>query len=540
MTALDSLRTSLATVNARFVVEQFGEPKAMGRTAEHLERSFGKGRAPDPEVVLKTLRQFIQTGVLSGYRDIKGACYGLLVPIQGKRTLASSLDSTLSLLGIVDQYQSDPKKLKRCFQALMSAYLSLDGCDQKSELHAQWRALRRHLAMWLPKLKGLHPCPEWLVAAFQHRNLFSDEPTSRYGSSVLRGERADFESACEKLEIDLYSWVRRRVVISAIEAAACEGDETFISYLDELIGLMKANPGVRDEGAAKLLNRYAQQMATPEHMPLRTVAIDAFGNPLITANNPRWFEVSQEAREMIANWLKGFLIERFFELLSHDGRTDKRRPGFWVHHRGSIENMWFILGALAMSSWNEDFKKLRETMGNQCLSLEGAAAGNNAFVMKIGKVYVVEFGEKGNATFLFDKNALPFDLSGKYLYLSTLKSTRHVERLLHIDGRESWENKFSEALARYGVYPDDASSSGRATDRSISPSPPRHGGIFTPPNFQQVFKQFCNERGLRYDDRAPSGRLVVYADSSNRFISGKLGQWGFSYDRKHRRWVKSS
>lgn len=537
MSALDGLKGFLSTVNGRFVIDRLGNPKAISRTVEVLEATFGQGRAPDSEMVLKTLRQFLQTRLLSGYREIRNACYGLILPVQGNRTIASSLDTMELLLRYVDAYQAEPKKLKRCFQALLSAYLSLDGCDQQSERHAQWNALRLRLRAWLPRLKDVQPRPDWLAAAFEHKNLFDDDPTGRYGASVLIGDRAEFDTACEQLGVGPTSWVRRRVVISAVDAATAASDSEFIAYIDKLIEVLKANPGVRDEGAAKLLNRYSQQNASPEHMHLRTFAIEAFGNPLITANRQRWFEVSQDAREMVANWLKGFLIERFFELLSHDGLTDKRRPQFWLRYRGSMESMWFILGTSAMSSWNVDFKKLRETMGNQCLRLEGATAGNNAFVMKIGKIYVVEFGEKGNATFVFNGNDLPFDLTGKYLYLSWLKSTSHMERLLHMDGRDTWEEKFADALAHYGVYPDDAASISRRRKPSVPAT--TTGGVFTPPNFHHIFKQFCNERGLRYDDRTPGGLMVVYADSSNSYVSGKLGQWGFTYDRARRRWIKN-
>ena len=538
MSALDALRGSLSAVNNRFMIGRLGDPKAMSRTVEELARSFGQGRDPDPEVVLKTLRQFLQTGLLGGYREIRNACYGLMVPVQENRTIASSLDTMEPLLRHVDAYQAEPKKLKRCFQALLSAYLSLDGCDQRSEHHAQWNTLRLRLRTWLPRLQGVQPRPYWLAAAFEHRNLFDDDPTDRYGASVLRGDLEEFNVACEELGIGSSSWVRRRVVISAVDAAAATSDSGFMVYLDQLIEVLKAHPGVIEEGAVKLLNRYAQQSATPEHMPLRVFVIEVFGNPLITANRQRWFEVSQDAREMVANWLKGFLIERFFELLSHDGQTDKRRPRFWLRYRGSMESMWFILGASAMSSWNTDFKKLRETMGNQCLRLEGTTAGNNAFVMKVGHVYVVEFGEKGNAAFVFNQRDLPFDLTGKYLHRSNLRSTNHLERLLHIDGRQVWEDKFADSLARYGVYPDDTEPSSYRHSRTAE-SMISSGGVVTPPNLQHAFKQFCSERGLRYDDRAPGGRFVVYTDSSNGFVSGKLGQWGFTYDRDHRRWIKN-
>lgn len=536
MTALDALRVSLAGVNAHFVASQFGEPKSMGKTAEKLELEFGQGRAPDPELVLKTLRSFIQTGSLDGYRDIKSACYGLLVPVQGSKPLANSPQSTNALLGIVDRYKNDAKKLKRCFQGLLSAYMALDGCDPKSELHPQWKALRHHLSMWLPTLHSISPKPDWLNAAVEHQNLLGENPTKRYGAAILRGDSADFDSVCDRLSIGQHSWVRRRVVISSIEAAASQGDSGFLSHLDRLIAILIRNAGISSEGAAKLLNRYAQQAATPEHMALRAFAIDAFGNPLITANRQRWFEVSPKALEMVSDWLKGFLIDRFFELLSHDGRTDKRRPKFWKRHSGSIENMWFILGSSAMSSWNDDFRKLRETMGNHCLSLEGTTTGNNAFVMKVGKVYAVEFSETGNAAYLYGEDDLPFDMARRSQHVTRLKNKTRGKDLHHRDGHQSWERRFSEALAEHGVYADDGMQARRPRAslqlrRSLSE-------VHTPSEVRQLVKRFCNERGLRYD-HAPSGRLVVYADSSNPSISGKLEQWGFTFDATYARWIEN-
>lgn len=538
MLPLDSLVQSLSGVNSRLLGATFGEPTAMSRTADRLEKRYGDGRAPDTEIVLKTLRRFVEHGRLEVYKDIRNACYGVLVPYQGSRTLVGNKDGFETLLTIVDGFHRDHKKLKRCFQALAGAYVGLDGCDASSPVHDQWLSLRGRLEKWLPQLISLHPKPDWLTGAIEHRNLFGPDPTARYGAATLRGDSTVFDSACVTLGIGRTSWVRRRVVVSAIEAAVSEADPAFRTHIEPLIELLRRNDGVRSEGAAKLLNRYARQTSTPEHSALRAFAIDAFGNPLITANRQRWFEVSDVAREMVANWLKGFLIERFFELLSHDGRTDKRRPRFWLRHRASIENMWFILGSSAMSSWNEDFKKVRETMGNQCLSLEGATAGNNAFVMKLGKMYVVEFGEKGNATYVFNQDAVPFELAGRHQHLTRLKGSNHVERLLHKDGLEQWEDKFAEALSAYGIYPDDRAQAPPSRPRQPA-SAPTAGGVFTPPNFRQLFKQFCNERGLRYDDRAPSGRLVVYTDSNNGVISGTLGQWGFTYERAQGRWVRN-
>lgn len=511
----------------------------MKQTAEQLEKRYGEGRTPDTEIRLKSLILFEEQGSLSVYGDIKNVCYGIFDAYHEGRTLVAQKNSFETLLKIVDGFHSAPKKLKRCFHALMGAYLKFEDIGPKSLYHEQAISLRNYLERWLPQLITVRPQPEWLAGALEHRNLFGADPTARYGLAVLRGEGAEFEHVCDALVIGGTSWVRRHVVISAIDAAVSQSDLKFLSYLESLIDLLRNNNGVRQEGAVKLLDRYAQQESTPENIALRSFAIETFGNPLITTNRQRWFEVSDDAREMIANWLKGFLIERFFELLSHDGRTDKRRPKFWRRYQASISNMWFILGTSAMGNWNEDFKKLRGTMGNQCIPLEGSTAANNAFVMRLGQMYIVEFGEKGNATYVFDQKSIPFDLTAKRLHLHRLKDSTHKERLLHKDGSGQWEEKFIDTLSNYGVYPDDTSDRGPARHAQGMTSASVSGGVFTPPNFRQVFKQFCNDRGLRYDDRAPSGRLVVYVDSNNPVINGKLGQWGFTYRRGLRRWEKN-
>lgn len=539
MSDLYVLRQGLSNINARMVVREFGDAQSMLKVADELEQKFGEGRQPDQEIVAKILLSFLETGTLKSYREIKTASYGVAVPLVSGRSLVQARAEFGKFLRLVDQYRADPRRLKRCFQALLAAYFSIDGCDEESMLHQQWQTLRLYLATWLSTLAPLAPKPDWLAAAEIHRDLLDENPTMRYGAALLQGDAGDFEHACVHLGISQSSWVRRQVVLSAIEAATSQDDAKFNAHLERLIGLLQENDFVRSVGAAKLLNRYAEQRTVSEHAVLRTFAINTFGNPLINSNKPRWSEVSSDAREMVSNWLKGYLIERFFELLSQDGRTDKRRPKFWLKYRESIETVWFVLGSSAMSNWNQDFKKLRETMGNQCLSLEGATPGNNAFVMTIGKVHVVEFGEKGNATYVFDSDSLPFDLSRRHLSLVGLKHPNHLERLLHMDGRQLWEDKFSDALSHYGVYPDRFAATDPASMRRRANTRQPTAGISTPSNFEHVFRKFCADRGLRFEDtRSRGGELVVYTDAKNGRVSGTLGQWGFVFDRARERWVK--
>jgi hypothetical protein len=304
-------------------------------------------------------------------------------------------------------------------------------------------------------------------------------------------------------------------------------DRGFADHLEILVGNLKPHESLKSEGAALLLNRYAASASSPENIPLRILAVEEFGNPLLNTNRHRWKDVGVEAREMVAGWLKGFLIDRFFEVLSHDRATDKRRPKFWLQYSSSIENMWFLLGPAAMDRRSEDYVKLRQTMGSHCIPLRGSGRHNNAFVMKVGPVYVIEFGQTGNATYLYHSSDLPVDLEEQNIHITSLRDATVGEKMTHMDGYETWERKFAAALLRHGIRTDGVLPPTLARTRY------RLGRVVSPEideqSLRHAIKRFCAARGLRIDDRAQSGRIVVYASNSNSTISQQLREFGFTY-----------
>jgi hypothetical protein len=155
--------------------------------------------------------------------------------------------------------------------------------------------------------------------------------------------------------------------------------------------------------------------------------------------------------------------------------------------------------------------------------------------MKFKNCYVVEFGESGNAAYVF-KGHPPFDLSRHLLHLRALKHDSRSHWLTHHDRGNPWEDRFSEVLALYGTLPDDRSRRAGAKQTataSISAAKNSVGDL------KKEVAKLCNERGLTYDFRAPSGRLVVYAGYRNATVSKQLEQWGFKYYETEKRWVKA-
>jgi hypothetical protein len=177
-------------------------------------------------------------------------------------------------------------------------------------------------------------------------------------------------------------------------------------------------------------------------------------------------------------------------------------------------------------------------------NLEGATYSNNAFVMKVGRLLIVEFGETGNAAYLFDAHNPPFQLQGALHLRDHLKNRRNLGNLKHVDGREKWEVIFRQAIKDHtgligmGVGDGVKPSQNERKQRETTHKP---GGVFAPLDFEKAFRAFCAERGLRFHDRRlMGGKLVVYASADNPKISGTLGQWGFTFDRSIGAWMKEA
>jgi hypothetical protein len=148
---------------------------------------------------------------------------------------------------------------------------------------------------------------------------------------------------------------------------------------------------------------------------------------------------------MIEGWIKRRLIKDFFELLAHDGGADLRRLNYWLKWEPMISDMWFVLGTDARSNRSQAFEDLRKRMVGRKRSLYDPNAQNNAFVMRIGPLLVIEFGVTGNACYVFAAADFKGDLDQPWLSIHVLKQRSGAERFSHSG---SWEWKFDDALKR--------------------------------------------------------------------------------------------
>jgi hypothetical protein len=390
-------------------------------------------------------------------------------------------------------------------------------------------------------LKSKEQKPPWFAALTKHLTLLSDKPCEHLGAALLRGDSSELREAIDSLAIPSDSWVLEEAVIAQMMAGCDLDDESFKSTLPNLINIGSGRGGVelgeslRLRSVALLVSRYAKCRERPEHMALRDAAVSIVGNPwLRRVNWDAWVRTAHgkpddQSREMVNGWLKRRLITDFFELLSVDGTGDSRRVDYWLRFEPAIEDMWFALGTDAKYRRGEQFNDFRNRAKGRLLDLDGTTSDNNAFVMRVGRYLLVEFGAKGNAMYVFEWDALTSGRIHASVSIHRLKDSNNVERLIHRDSAaESWEQKFDAYLVpRIGKRPTDP--------------PLRTAGV------RRVRKEvysadtwafFVRMHGWRVEDhRSRQGSLWVLGVEQQSHVAAQLVAWGFKA-RFPRGWFK--
>jgi hypothetical protein len=551
--ALHELRAMLAE-SLPLADRPFAESTEAVRVFALLERTARQGIASvaSLDVQLVAVNMFWQAMKLASVREGRLVCFGICLPIKagGPRLLDDGPRFSV-LLNEIDQWIDDPRRFRRCYQGLLINYFSHDPSKDHDDRATQWVVLRQYLADRVNRIADSRHRPDWVTVAIEHAQLFGDAPCERYGIRLLEGDTLEVDRVRQSLGITDASWFTRDVVFSQITAAINDSDKAFVGHLEQLLTVLKAKPVLHDRGLAALLDRYARIPQTPVRADLRDHAVKSWGNPWLKQNTMRWGTVGPPARAMVTGWLKLEFIETFFTLLAEEGSGDRRRLEYWKKHVGQIEAIHFALGADARNSRLPDFVELRKKMAGITVDLADTASANNAFVMTIGTLVVVEFSGTGNALYGYDaREDLPFDLTRPVVNAvdrrNSLKMSQCLFKLRHVDSMyESWETKFDEELRRHlggGVPARQAFVGPRrlAPSRELFAHPrPASGGLIdaSVDFVRYTLRPFAESKGLKVEDhRGRGGNLWVFASSWDAETDRTLSDWGFSFKPQRGWW----
>lgn len=582
MSALARLQSLLLSASSEPLSRAWAVDTSIDTHVRELERYLRNGTSSfvPRDIREEAVRRFWTTKRIDNLKDGRLVSYSIALPIGPNRLrIIEDPERFQTLLNYVDQFLGEPKKFRRCFQGLLCEYFSYDPEAPATPTAGRhnWNLLRTYLREHIGKITVAGPNPDWTDALQQHNTLLTDDPCTRYGGPLLSGNSKDIEDLREILNISDSSWFMRKLYLAQIRAAVSLPDAPFVQLLDRTLQLVRENEIIRDEGLTLLLNRYATSRSHSLAIQLRDSAVDAWGNPWLESRAMHWTRVSPEARAMVSEWLKLEFIEAFFTLLAEEHTGDNRRLAFWARYVNAIEDIHFALGADARNNRSPDFKTLRTKMDGLLVTLHDPVRSNNAFIMRMGPLIVVEFSGYSNACYGYDvSEGLPFELDQPVVLpidaTNSLKRSSRSLWLRHYDGihgSDPWEERFESELRQgYNILPKSSASTQPITSKTSSlsakagtskqhtPRPPSNSGTPTQSSStrdrademamwkttkfsQEVLAKFCREFDLTMEDLRPpphGGNLWVRTDDSNRGINQVLAKWGFSYKSARKGW----
>lgn len=566
----------------------WGDPKAMTEALRQIRQEIGGATESKPkdDVLQAALNQFSRTQQICSFTELKYICYGVTVPIGEEQWRILDRATLLEqLLQEVGKYGQQPKQFRRCYQGLLSGYFGFErygpGADSGLPM---WQRLRGYLGEKLdPMLKASSVrgiTPDWLQTLQEHRNLLTEDPCSRYAVGFNHGDSADLRDVCAGLGIEAASWIWQDAVMAYVRLVCGRSDVEFRAGLEGVLNVvngryeLKLPATLATQATAMSVIRYANSAETPEHPDLRDTSLYWIGNPWL--KRTAWdAQVGDErARAMVDGWLKRRLIRDFFELLAEDGSADLRRLNYWLRWESKVSDMWFVLGADALASRSTAFVELRKRMAGRDRVLTDSPSQNNAFVMLIGPLLVIEFGITGNACYVFSAADFKTSLEDNHLSLHRLKQRESAKRLSH---SMQWESRFDYEIGRLlqsvpmsegvlrtrdphtGSMPQrknfhdlisglkpfaDSARNAPPTSKEPATGPALRGEHrlrpFTNADFQYL-QQKCTQRGIELEDNRPKGgALWVLLRERNKHaaIVNLLDGYGFQFSAGRGFWKK--
>jgi hypothetical protein len=469
--ALNRLRQKLQAAMAPNAVmrhDPWVDPRPMRDAAKSVAQAFDSiGGAPPAAGLLQAVLAFVRDGQAGNFNQLKYVCYGLTLSIDTQHARLADDDQHFKrLLSAVDDQRGEYRRYRRCYQALLQSYFAFPGPapdTPQPSAAAGFLGLRAYLSDRLevvarPKTGRV---PGWVLTLKEHDNLLTDTPCDRYTHQLAQGRTELLAEVCAGLGISRDSWVWQEVILAYLREICARSDVTFKRAVDTALDLadghteLKPSPGTSRLVVSRVVKRYSEAAQHPELPRLRDASVEQIGNPWVKrAAWDAWVQ-HEPARQMVDSWLKSKLMEDFFTLLSEQTgeTTDRRRLQYWLRYVPVITDMWFALGPLARRNRSPEFREVLNRMAGRRPNLDPSLGdGNNAFIMKIGNHYFIEFGAKGNACYYYREDQLPFDPMQASLSIHDLKQLKR-QRVSHVPSA-TWEAEFDR---RFRPLMDDVS-----------------------------------------------------------------------------------
>ena len=154
---------------------------------------------------------------------------------------------------------------------------------------------------------------------------------------------------------------------------------------------------------------------------------------------------------MVIQWFVRADLEAFFTVFGSS--ADVRRFNYWMRFLKQVTLSEIFLNDQAMRYPTAQQAEFKRNNAGRFKRIVGKSNAANAFMIKIGGFYIVEFSEMNNATYFYRKLPYPpFQGKTGKVEITSLKSTSQAQFYLSHQG--AWEKSFDRRLQELGIFPD--------------------------------------------------------------------------------------
>ena len=432
---------------------KFAKPTKLMRTLEVIERKFDdmENAQPIEEKIVNSILKLEKHGTdYLTKRDWKNLAWSL-----SKKLLSYEDKILFTFVGnqLIEQFSKmEPDLLKAIYFPLLYSYFAVEQ-DEINKRPNNWIGLRNILNTNRSTLfqATLRP-KKWLTTLTDHPEVLSLDPSKRFIRDFLHNsDDSRVSSQLESLSIAPNSWFWDSLVSSSIKSVKTMKEDDYFKVIPRFLLLLEKNPIYTTTILTALLERYAStSRRTLVHEALNYVCLTQWGNPQYDSS-AGWRNVGLDTRKMVVQWFVRADLETFFTVFS--GGADTRRFNYWMRFLKQVTLSEIFLNNQVMlypTAQQAEFKK--NNLG-RFKKISGKSNAANAFMIKIGGFYIVEFSETNNATYFYRQIPYSsFQEKTNKIDITSLKSTDRAE--FYLSHQSSWENYFDRRLKSLGIFPD--------------------------------------------------------------------------------------
>jgi len=339
------------------------------------------------------------------------------------------------------------------------------------------------LRMWLKstsaRLNSRDRTPIWWASLATHLGLLERSPVGPYVDEWWAGRSERIAHLQDTINIPRSSWLWTAVVDAATQRTCGLSEDEALNLrtrrlfeLSDRLGFLAGETPEGDRVLSEVLRRWVRIPGQPREEDLLQRALAAWGNPQLgmAGEAHRWSDAGAEVVTMVCGWVAEEDLKDFHELTRHSGHVDDERLAYWLRFKKQISYTQLVIGDTILRSSDPDIARFRKRKGKRLARLLASTSSNNAIIIRLGDIWIVEFSETGNAAYPYHSKALPLRPGTSMFHLGELKNKNLTwpvpdTRLSHV---HDWKAKFDLYLSEQGIWSDQMNRSSARTTASVT------------------------------------------------------------------------